>query len=849
MFRFWKYLSVSRKLQLLAAIAIFAVITSAGSSVYLSIRAKRTAHYLLKKGLSQNRLISQFAMLLQKHSGLVSSLPAMLDRTRLDEARLTKHALETQLIATMTSAGPESENLATTEWWTDGIRHNLPLMFASSERVLDFAHNFVQDKALTIAEQQYSPVADNVQEIVQKRRIQQSQLIDEQIKDLLFESDLMVTWTFGAACSVLVILLASLAVTRGMLKRLFCIQRAMASLADRHHEISVPSLTDSDEIGAMAQAVQVFKENLQQLVSQEAELRKASVRFETALSNMSQGLCMFDGDGLLDVFNHRYCEIVGIDSQEMRTGLSYREVLALSLKAGHHRGLTLDELLAERQAFVARFQGIDLRELGDGKVVAISHCNMVGGGWVSTYEDVTERHKAEERLTFMARHDALTSLANRLLYHERLADTLPKLSAGDGVAVLSLDLDKFKIVNDTLGHPVGDALLQAVAKRLLHETRESDTVVRLGGDEFAVIQLSPDQPTAAKTLAERIIAALNAPFEIGGSAIIIGVSVGIAIAFDNSATSDELLKRSDIALYRTKTDGRGSYKFFEPEMDARMQARRMLEIDLRRAIVEQQLSVFYQPLVTTKTGEISGFEALVRWNHPTRGLISPADFIPIAEETGLIGPIGAMVLRKACEDATKWPENIKIAVNLSPLQFRGGLIVCEVKEALASSGLSAGRLELEITESLLLQDSELILGALHEIRALGVCISMDDFGTGYSSLSYLRRFPFNKIKIDQSFIRNLEDDPDAIAIVRAILALGHSLGMSVIAENVETAGQLKLLHSEGCQQVQGYLLSRPRPFGSLCLDRYEVDTPECRQLATERLNAERLPRRQLPLSA
>ncbi|GAC1347690.1 MAG: EAL domain-containing protein [Acetobacteraceae bacterium] len=529
------------------------------------------------------------------------------------------------------------------------------------------------------------------------------------------------------------------------------------------------------------------------------EIASQHARFETALDNMVQGLCMFDDAGQVLVHNRRFGEMFGPFGQ----GTPARDALPPALFSELERHST------------ASLSSAFTKTLDDQRTIAVSEKPMVGGGWVATYEDVTERHRVEARMAFMARHDALTGLPNRVLYREQMEHALSQIHRGGSLAVLCLDLDNFKAVNDTLGHPIGDALLHAVAQRLLAETRETDTVVRLGGDEFAIIQSSSTQPGDSKTLAERLVAVLGEPFTIADHTIAIGTSIGIAITTDGLTNADALLKSADLALYRAKADGRATYRFFEAEMDARIQARRLLEIDLRRAVAENQFEIFYQPLVTSSTREVSGFEALVRWRHPIRGMISPAEFIPLAEETGLIARIGAIVLARACQDATEWPTNIKVAVNLSPLQFRNRQLAAEVAVALERSGLQAARLELEITESLLLQDSEATLAILHEIRALGVCISMDDFGTGYSSLSYLRRFPFDKIKIDQSFVRNLGESGDCLAIVRAVLGLGKSLGMSVIAEGVETDEQLALLQQEGCEQVQGYLFSQPKPIGAL----------------------------------
>jgi diguanylate cyclase (GGDEF)-like protein len=426
-------------------------------------------------------------------------------------------------------------------------------------------------------------------------------------------------------------------------------------------------------------------------------------------------------------------------------------------------------------------------------------------------EHLAERKRLEAQLIHMAHHDALTGLPNRVLFREHMEHELTRARRGESLAVLCLDLDHFKHVNDTLGHPIGDCLLQAVADRLRECARETDVVSRLGGDEFAIVAVASEQPRGAIALAERAIAALSKPFELEGHHVVIGASVGIAVAPVDGLEADQLMKAADMALYRAKTDGRGVYRFFEPDMDAKMQTRRALELDLRKALVTNEFELYYQPLVNLASNEVCGFEALLRWNHPERGLISPAHFIPLAEEMGIIVPLGEWVLRQACAEAVGWPEEIKVAVNISPAQFKSRSLALAVTSALAASGLAPQRLELEITESVLLQDSETTLATLHNLRDLGVQISMDDFGTGYSSLSYLRSFPFDKIKIDQSFVRDMSDENDSIAIVRAVTGLGKNLGMATTAEGVETDEQLGHLRQEGCTEVQGYLFSRPLP--------------------------------------
>jgi diguanylate cyclase (GGDEF)-like protein len=432
-----------------------------------------------------------------------------------------------------------------------------------------------------------------------------------------------------------------------------------------------------------------------------------------------------------------------------------------------------------------------------------------------THEDVTRQYAAESRLAHLALHDSLTGLPNRARLRDRLAQELASLRrSGRSAALLLLDLDGFKAVNDTLGHGAGDALLQKVAARLRAQVRETDVAARLGGDEFAVLQTGDGQPTAATALAERLVAELSLPFEVDGQMVRIGASIGVALAPQDGDEPDQLLRHADLALYRAKADGRGTHRFFEVGMDQRMRTRRTLELELRRGLAAGEFTLHYQPTIDLRSRRISGFEALLRWRHPERGLVSPGDFVPLAEETGLIVPLGEFALRRACADATGWPPHLKVAVNLSPLQFGGAGPLAAVERALAESGLPPHRLEVEITETAMLADTELVIGTLRRLKALGVRIAMDDFGTGYSSLNYLRKFPFDRVKIDRSFISAL-DDPTGGAIVRAVTALCQTLGMETTAEGVESVEQLMALTGGGCDEAQGFLFSRPRPVEEL----------------------------------
>jgi diguanylate cyclase (GGDEF)-like protein len=440
---------------------------------------------------------------------------------------------------------------------------------------------------------------------------------------------------------------------------------------------------------------------------------------------------------------------------------------------------------------------------------------MKGGGWVATHEDVTEQRRMEARVRHLARHDALTDLPNRAYLREQMARIGARIRRNETVAVLCLDLDHFKAVNDTLGHAFGDHVLIEVASRLKRCARENDIVARLGGDEFAMIMQSLDDPQDAASIAARVVKLVAEPMEIDGHQTYIGTSVGIALAPGDGEDLETLLKNADTALYRAKSEGRGNYHFFERGMDEVLQRRRMLEQGLKVALAHGELRLMYQPLLDLSTNRICCFEALLRWDHPEEGTISPVEFIPVAEETGLISSIGEWVLREACRTASGWPDDVRIAVNLSAAQFKQRGLVEHVIGALADAGVKPHRLELEVTESLLLADTEATLHILHRLRALGVRISMDDFGTGYSSLSYLRSFPFDKIKIDRTFVAGLKPGDEATAIIRAVVGLGHSLGMSTTAEGIETEAQLTAVREQGCNEVQGFLFSPPLPASSI----------------------------------
>jgi len=541
-------------------------------------------------------------------------------------------------------------------------------------------------------------------------------------------------------------------------------------------------------------------------------LNTQNVRFDAALNNMSQALCMVDQEERVIVCNIRFLELFKLSANMVQSGMPIGDVFRNVITVNRFEREVIEAICnKQRELISAGCVGSFFQESSDGQAIAVSHQPMPGRGWVATYEDISERRRAEARIYFLAHHDALTCLPNRLLFEEKLGHLLKGVRREHrSAAVLCLDLDHFKNVNDALGHPAGDQLLKEVAQRLLGSVRDEDIVARLGGDEFAVLQSSAYQPESAEALAQRLIKALSAPYNIDGARVVTGTSIGIAIATGRRSDATDLLKNADMALYEAKGSGRGMYRLFEFEMDVQLQARRAMELDLREAIGRRELIVFYQPLFDLTANQVTGFEALLRWLHPVRGLVSPAQFIPLAEDIGLIATIGEWVLRQACHDATTWPKDITVAVNLSPVQFQSSNLVRMVQSALDTSGLPPRRLELEITESALLKDIDKVLITLHELRDLGVEIALDDFGTGYSSLSYLRSFPFHKIKIDQSFVREMGRRPDCRAIVHSVTQLAQKLGMATTAEGIETLEQLNQVREAGCTQAQGYYFDRPK---------------------------------------
>jgi diguanylate cyclase (GGDEF)-like protein len=588
-----------------------------------------------------------------------------------------------------------------------------------------------------------------------------------------------------------------------------------AALAGWHRQVGILVAVASASVLAIATLLFLVVRKLSlQYRASERRLTLEKLRLDRAVNNMTQGLLMFNASEQLVVCNQRYIDMYSLSPDVVKPGAGFRDII-------RHRKAT-GSFVGNEEAYIASVlrerdrRKVNIIEIADGRSVQIINEPLGDGGWLATHEDITERRRAEQQIAHLAHYDALTDLPNRALFHERLTQELANIEPGRGLAVHYIDIDEFKSVNDTLGHQVGDELLRSVAASLSRCIGTRDFVARLSGDEFAVVQIAVETTEEVTSLASQMLVAIRAPFDCLGHRLTTDASIGIALAPDNGTDLDQILRNADLAMYAAKAAGRRTFRFFDPEMEAKVRARRQLEVDLREAIATGGLEVYYQPCLSLQDDRITGCEALVRWRHPERGFVSPAEFIPIAEESGLIDALGEWVLSTACMDAARWPEDMRLAVNVSPVQFKSGTLALKIMAALAASGLPAERLEVEITEAVLIRDDEAALAILHQLRSIGVRIALDDFGTGYSSLSYLQRFPFDKIKIDRAFVSDIAaPGSGSSSIVQAVLHLARARHMATTAEGVETEAQKHLLRSLGCSEMQGYLFSAAKSAGDI----------------------------------
>lgn len=635
---------------------------------------------------------------------------------------------------------------------------------------------------------------------------------DERVQDLLFRRIAIDMILFGLLIAVVAasLLIANKRSIKEPLNRLLHSIRMT-----KHGRLRRPvEWNSSDELGLL---IREYNEMVALQGQAQEEAQRKQALLEATLHNIGQGICLFDQDLNLMVWNERYIELLNLPRDLVKEGTPLSDILRYNGERGEYGDVSIQALISDRVAIARRREPYRMeRTRPNGSVIQVDHNPMPGGGYVATYTDITERKQTEARMRHLAVHDVLTSLPNRTLFLDRLRQAL--LSARRfqrGVTVLFVDLDRFKDINDHFGHDVGDLMIQEMGQRLSRIIRDSDTAARLGGDEFAIIQTDVQNIEDTIVLAQRIIDELAQPFDCRGIRLHSTASVGITLFPEDGENPEQLVKNADMAMYAAKAEGRNNYRFFLPSMHERVKERKTIEEDLRNALEQDQLELYYQPKVDCRTERVVGAEALVRWNHPQRGLILPGEFISVAEECGLINRLGAWVLQRACKQTRAWRDSLfsdfRIAVNLSPAQFQDAELVNSVTEIVKETSLPAGTLELEITESILMNNPEKAVSTLEELKELGVLIAIDDFGTGYSSLNYLKRFPVTSIKIDRSFVNDIHVDVDDKAIVDAVIGLGHSLNLEVVAEGVEEIEQLVYLQEKGCNFIQGYLFSKPLP--------------------------------------
>ncbi|MBK9080170.1 MAG: EAL domain-containing protein [Hyphomicrobium sp.] len=803
--------SIAARLYCLGVLTLGSVLVLAlGAMVYLY----RTEHVVIEIRDKDVKLASASAdieLLLERHRRIVESAPIQLDLVAVDRDRRLTEALADKISAL--TADADDERL-------QAVSANLEKFVLSGRKVLYYAANFAQAEAVD-AIKVYNAVANDIQNAVRLSRANSIAAAKTSVAELLTSGRTLQHWVLIAAFfAVLIILPLSMLIIRSVIARINEITDSMRRIAlDEEAQHHRPTGVH-DEIGEMACALDVFKHNATTLMLNSREIEKLNDWFQIALNNMARGLSMFDADGKLLVCNSRYIELYGLPASTATPGTSFESISEFWCEKMQLDQAARDDVKSWferlRAAVAAGAPFTEVHELGDGRAVRVNTQPLDGGGWVDLHEDITDKRAAEAQIEQLARFDALTGLANRHHFQERLEKAVEDLGEQTEFALLWLDLDRFKSVNDTLGHPSGDELLRAVADRLRLCVRSSDFIARLGGDEFAIIATVTNSGTeTAQILGDRIVRRISAPYEIAGKLVSVGVSVGIVLAPRHGKSAEDLIRNADVALYRAKSQGRGRQVLFNDNLEAEVTERDSIEADLRIALTSDQLMLYYQPILNIADGRVGLCEALMRWKHPTRGLISPAEFIPIAEESGLIGAMGAWALRQACRNAVQWPNDIRVSVNVAATQFTASNVVGAVESALEWSGLPAHRLELEVTETIMLKDDAATLSALQTLREMGVTIALDDFGTGFASLSYLRSFPFDKIKIDKCFVQDITTSKSCFAIVQAIVGMTRGLGMLTVAEGVETAEALNLVIAAGCDEVQGYYFSRPVPAADL----------------------------------
>lgn len=805
---------IATKLNLVAVLAGLALCGLSVASLHSARSIMGAADHISSEALAGVVQSAELGVLIENHRRIIEAAPVTFDKIRVDRDRRLSEAIADNIKEIVTQR--EDAFLA-------AIKTQLPQFFNLGRRVLYLAANYAQDEALKMVHD-YSRIATRIQQQIVTYRQINLRNANKDMASLIETTQNLVRWILAAALFAAVLVgPLTIAAVRRIAERLRTITAAMRALSQDKIETPIPMLDSGDELGEMARAVSVFKDNAIALRAKHREIAALNARVDIALSNMARGLSMFDAESRLIVCNSICRDMYQLPAQLTAAGTPFSNIVnhwasSHGCRPAERGDGSVGAWLANHALRIAgKEEFTDIHRLPDGRVYAINTRPLADGGWVDVHEDITEKQRSAERIAELAQTDALTGLANRHSFQEELRSCFAHQTPGQ-FAILWIDLDRFKEVNDTWGHLTGDGLLKLLADRLKASVRPTDFIARLGGDEFACIVRG--QNLTHEILA-RIAARLNAiigePALILGNWVKVGASMGIAMAPRDGVAPDEIMKTADIALYRAKAEGRGKAVFFNSAMADALSKRRRLQADLEKAARDGKLELFYQPILSVKERRVVSFEALMRWRHDELGYIPPMDFIPLAEETGLIAELGAWALRTACQTAAAWPDEVGVSVNLSAAQFRSGSVEENgtiediVNGALSDAGLAPRRLQLEVTETLLLHDKSETWAALAKLKALGISIALDDFGTGYSSLSYLRRFPFDKIKIDKSFVRDIGQNTDSITIVQAISNLAGTLGMACVAEGVETEEHLRLIEIARCEEMQGFLFSKPVP--------------------------------------
>lgn len=793
--------SIAARLYFVAALGALAVVFLAALALHFAGQARNATLSFQQSAMAAIIADSEIEMMLERSRRIHDTARRIKDRAWIEReghtADVIVQALRGRYLSTVKLAASDAEE-------------KLSDIEQYGKQVLSLALAGGHESALAVAFRQFDKAANQLQTKVKRLRAQRIGRASRGAGGLYASSQSVVLWV-GSSLAILALLgLSSLLIVHSIVVKLRQLSRAVLKLAKGDLTADVSLNRSTTEIGDIARAFEVFKDNAVALATQSDRLEQLNDWFEVALDNMSRGLSMFDAGRRLLVCNRQYREMYALDEAHSRPGALFEDILRYRMEKGTClKGDTAETMFDAWPIGVIRPAESHLvHELADGRAIAVSLQSLKNGGWVAVHEDITEKRKSERRVAKLAREDTLTGLANRHHFMETIQEALVNKRDG-GFAILWIDLDGFKAVNDTLGHPAGDALLQAVGRRMQTIVRRDDFTARLGGDEFAIVQCGSPTPDQTEAMAARLLKKLAEPVVFAGQSITIGASIGSVTAPRDGGTAEELIRRADIALYRAKSQGKRCYVAYETHLENELLIRRGVEADLREALAKGELSLHYQPILDLETGTVTSCEALMRWCHAERGFVPPDVFIPIAEDIGLIGELGAWALKTACEAACSWPAHVRVAVNLSADQVRDGGILDAAKAALAGSGLDPKRLELEVTETLLLRDDTRTLCMLHELRDLGITFSLDDFGTGYASLSYLRNFPFDSVKVDRSFVRDMGERHHSRAIVHAVVNLARMLGMKTVAEGVETEAQYRLVAEAGCSAVQGYLIGRP----------------------------------------